>query len=72
MLARWLAASDPPPTPHPTPCLPLYNIRAFQEAAEAAFLNKDSDMLAEVRAKCNNPKVASMVDGFLAQLSAKR
>ena len=47
--------------------------RAFQEAAEAAFQIKDMDALNDVRARCgNNSKVIAIVDGYLAQLSAKR
>ncbi|CDH59927.1 vacuolar protein sorting vps16 [Lichtheimia corymbifera JMRC:FSU:9682] len=46
-------------------------IGAFKEASEQAFLNKDTEGLKQVRAKCNNHIVAQEIDSLLAQLNAK-
>ncbi|ORX59517.1 hypothetical protein DM01DRAFT_1361698 [Hesseltinella vesiculosa] len=48
-----------------------YEIGAFKEAGEQAFLNKDIDGLRQVRAKCTNHLVAQELDALLAQLHAK-
>ncbi|KAI9491794.1 Vps16, C-terminal region-domain-containing protein [Zychaea mexicana] len=48
-----------------------YEIGAFKEAGEQAFLNKDMEGLKQVRAKCSNHIVAQEIDSLLAQLSAK-
>ncbi|KAI9312452.1 Vps16, C-terminal region-domain-containing protein [Dichotomocladium elegans] len=48
-----------------------YEIGAFKEAGEQAFLNKDLEGLKQVRAKCNNHLVAQEIDSLLAQLNAK-
>ncbi|KAI7898789.1 Vps16, C-terminal region-domain-containing protein [Cokeromyces recurvatus] len=48
-----------------------YEIGAFKEAGEQAFLNKDVEGLREVRAKCTNHIVAQELDSLLAQLNAK-
>lgn len=52
---------------------PLFmRIGAWAEAAEAAHAMKDLDTLQVIRSKCNNPKVASQVDQYVAMLTNKR
>ncbi|KAI8391556.1 Vps16, C-terminal region-domain-containing protein [Radiomyces spectabilis] len=48
-----------------------FEIGAFKEAGEQAFLNKDMEGLRQVRAKCTNHIVAQELDSLLAQLSTK-
>ncbi|KAI8887949.1 hypothetical protein K501DRAFT_174170 [Backusella circina FSU 941] len=48
-----------------------YEIGAFKEAGEQAYLNKDVAGLRQVRAKCTNHLVAQELDSLLAQLNAK-
>ncbi|KAI7862783.1 Vps16, C-terminal region-domain-containing protein [Spinellus fusiger] len=48
-----------------------YEIGAFKEAGEQAFLNKDVEGLRLVRAKCTNHIVAQELDSLLAQLTTK-
>ncbi|KAI8081330.1 Vps16, C-terminal region-domain-containing protein [Halteromyces radiatus] len=48
-----------------------YEIGAFKEAGEQAFLNKDMEGLRQVRGKCTNHIVAQELDSLLAQLHAK-
>ncbi|KAI9248907.1 Vps16, C-terminal region-domain-containing protein [Sporodiniella umbellata] len=48
-----------------------YEIGAFKEAGEHAFMNKDVEGLRQVRAKCTNHIVAQELDSLLAQLNAK-
>ncbi|KAI8328235.1 Vps16, C-terminal region-domain-containing protein [Chlamydoabsidia padenii] len=48
-----------------------YEIGAFKEAGEQAFINKDVEGLRQVRSKCTNHTVVQELDSLLAQLYAK-